>query len=357
MQKNSAEDRYKIIFTGTRVSYTQIRSHMKKDYREPEDLLSDESFLFWYSNPEQRPGNEWERWMNEGAGRKELVRQTIDLLEATVIREKDLPAGQVRQAEARLMERIDSGKLSSLSGYRHWRWIAAACILLVLAGVMVILRVRSGGQEVLVTLYGQLAVRKLPDGSEVTMNANSKVRYAHNWKEGSDREVWIEGEAFFHVQKTLDHSSFVVHADRFDVVVTGTQFNVINRPGKASVLLREGRVILTEKDGREMTMAPGDYVQWDERGLNRKLVQRDSVLAWKDRKLFFDKTPLKEVAALIEDQYGVKVKLADLAIGDSSITGIMPNNNLNVLLQSLEATTDFEVTHSDGIILIRAPAR
>jgi ferric-dicitrate binding protein FerR (iron transport regulator) len=255
------------------------------------------------------------------------------------------------------MEKISNGKVGSLSGYRNWRWIAAACILLVLGGAIVVMRVRSGGQEVLVTPYGQLTVRLLPDGSEVTMNSNSRMHYAHNWKEGNDREVWIDGEAFFHVRKTFNHSAFVVHTDRFDVVVTGTQFNVVNRPGKASVLLREGSVIVEAKDGRKMTMTPGDFVQWEERGLNRKPVQRDSVLAWKDRKLFFDKTPLKEVAAIIQDQYGVKVQLADAAIGDSVITGIMPNNNLNVLLQSLEATTDFEVTHSDGIILIGAPAR
>ncbi|HEY4107701.1 FecR family protein [Puia sp.] len=338
---------------------------MLKEYREPEELLSDESFLSWYFQQEQPSGGDWDRWMDEGPGRKELVLEAVAMLESTVVREKGLPAGQLERAEAALLQRIGTGARvaemaparSSLSGHRNWRWIAAACILVVLAGAMVVMRIRSSGEQVLVTQYGQLSTRELPDGSQVTINANSRIRYANNWKDGGEREVWMEGEAFFHVRKTLNHSPFVVHTDRFDIMVTGTQFNVVSRPGNANVMLREGSVILHGKDGRELDMVPGDFVEWDGRGLNRKTVQRDSVLAWKDRKLFFDKTPLKDVATIIEDQYGVKVRLSDQSIGDSTITGIMPNNDLNVLLQALEATTDFDVIKSEGSILIRAPVR
>ncbi len=52
------------------------------------------------------------------------------------------------------------------------------------------------------------------------------------WKEGTSREVWLKGEAFFHVSKTPTKARFIVHTERFDVVVTGTQFNVMNRAGK-----------------------------------------------------------------------------------------------------------------------------
>jgi transmembrane sensor len=350
---------------------------MVKDYHEPEDLLSDESFLSWYLQPEQNPDSEWNKWMEEEPGRKQLVQQAITLLETTVIGEKRLPAGQLQQAEAAMLQKIEAlewqpaaGRTEAeagarvvtlparggpLSGHRNWRWIAAACILVVLSAAMVITRMHSSGEEMLVTRYGQLMVQRLPDGSEVTVNANSRLRYANAWKENADREVWIEGEAFFHVRKTVAGSRFVVHTDRFDVVVTGTQFNVVNRPGKANVMLQEGSVTLRPKEGEEMKMFPGDFVQWAPQGLDKREVQSDSVLAWKERKLFFDKTPLKEVVAIIEDQYGVKVSLSDQSIADSTITGIMPNNNLDVLLQALEATSDFNVVNSNGNILIKAP--
>lgn len=337
---------------------------MLKDYREPEDLLSDDSFLSWYSHRGEQNGSEWDRWMNEVPGRKELVRQAVDLLESTLVREKEVPAGQLQRAEAALFRKIDmeargteSSPVRSLSGHRNWRWIAAASILAVLAGAMVIMRVRSSGQQVLATNYGQLRVEHLPDGSEVTLNANSRIRYANNWHDGGNREVWMDGEAFFQVRKTLNHSTFLVHTDRFDILVTGTQFNVVSRPGLANIMLREGSVIVHGKDGKELDMVPGDFVQWGQQGLNRRVVLRDSVLAWKDRRLYFDKTPLKEVATIIENQYGLKVRLSEPRIGDSTVTGIIRNNDLDALLKAVKAATDLEVINTGDEILIKAPVR
>jgi ferric-dicitrate binding protein FerR (iron transport regulator) len=331
---------------------------MLKDFREPEDLLSDESFLSWHFNQDQQAGPEWTRWMEEAPGREQLVRDAIALLESTLIREKELPASQLQQAELALIQNIEGIEpAATRTRLSAWRWVAAASILVALAGSMIVMRIRSAGEQVLITPYGKLMVRQLPDGSEVTINANSRIRYANNWKDGGEREVWMEGEAFFHVRKTFNRSRFVVHTDRFDVIVTGTQFNVVSRPHNANIMLREGSVILRGKDGERMDMAPGDFVQWNGQALSRCVAQRDSVLAWKDRKLFFDKTPLKEVVDIIEDQYGVKVLLSDSSLGDSTITGIMPNNDLQVLLQALQATTDFDVTQGDGNIRIKAPTR
>lgn len=329
---------------------------MLKDYREPEDLLSDESFLSWYFNPDRQADHEWTRWMKEGPDKEQLVREAVALLESTVIREKELPAGQLQQAEAALMQRIGVVELpATRSRLSLWRWVAAASIIVVLAGAMIVMRIRSAGEQVLATPYGKLMVQQLPDGSEVTINANSNIRFANNWKDGGLREVWMEGEAFFHVRKMPDRSRFIVHTGRFDVVVTGTQFNVVSRPHNANVMLHEGSVILHGRDGKEVDMVPGDFVQWDGQALRRRGAQRDSVLAWKDLKLFFDKTPLKEVAGIIEDQYGIKVELSDQSLGDSTITGIMPNNNLEVLLQALQATSDFDVVKGDGKIRIKTP--
>lgn len=329
---------------------------MLKDYREPEDLLLDESFLAWYFSQDRKTDSEWTRWMREAPGSEQLVREAVLLLESTLVREKELPAGQFQRAEAALMQRLatEEGPVVK-SGLSRWRWMAAASILVILAAAMTVMRIRSGGEKVVVTPYGQLMVQQLPDGSEVTINANSRIRYANNWKDGGEREVWMQGEAFFHVRKTPDRRPFIVHTDRFDVIVTGTQFNVVNRPHNANVMLHEGSVILRGRDGQQLDMTPGDFVQWDGRTLSRRDAQRDSVLAWKDRTLFFDRTRLKDVVGIIEDQYGVKVRLADSALGDSTITGMMPNNNLERLLEAMQATKNFDVIQNDGNIEIKAP--
>lgn len=348
---------------------------MSKEFHEPEDFLSDESFLSWYFESGQGQGGSWESWMDGAPGRRELVDRAIAILDATLVREKPLPAAQVQRAEAALLGRIDvlegartgvpgrSGDLAeprTLADRRKsvrvvlGRWMAAA-VLLVLVGVgLVIYRMLPVRQSQLASGYGELLSQQLPDGSEVTMNANSRLHYFRNWQDGIDREVWIDGEAFFHVRKTPMKSRFIVHTDRFDIVVTGTQFDVVNRNGKDNVLLQEGSVIVHPRTGEDLHMVPGDFVQWDGSKLKKTGVRLDSLTAWQQHQLVFDKTPLRQVAAIIEEQYGVRVTLADPSIGDSVISGILPNNNLNVLLQALETTSDFDVSREGGNITIKA---
>jgi ferric-dicitrate binding protein FerR (iron transport regulator) len=99
------------------------------------------------------------------------------------------------------------------------------------------------------TAYGEIKEQQLPDATEVTVNANSRIICSKGWQDGKDREVWMKGEAFFHVRKTPLKSRFIVHTDHFAIIVTGTQFNAVNRGGRANVMLREGSVNLRTWEG------------------------------------------------------------------------------------------------------------
>ncbi len=322
---------------------------MPKDYRDPEDLLSDESFLSWYFGSGREGSEHWDQWLAGDPGRKEVVTRAVALLDATRLREKVVSPLEIQLAEAALVRRIN---LPDAKGRFSWRWIAAACILFVLVSGMILLRVMPGRQQ-LATAYGEVSINGLPDGSEVTMNANSSLRYAQHWPDGADREVWVDGEAFFHVRKTPQRSRFIVHSGRFDIIVTGTQFDVVNKNGRNDVLLQEGSVVIHPLVGADMDMVPGDFVSWNGHNLKKTSIRNDSVLAWKQHQFIFDRTPLSKVVDIIKDQYGVSVQLEGPGIGDSSISGIMRNDNLDVFLQALETTSDFDVIRNDGKITIK----
>lgn len=333
---------------------------MSNDYQEPEDLLTDESFLSWYLGPGREADSFWVDWASRSPERKVVLERAVALLELTRLREKAVTGDKVEQATAALLERIGGvGDGVVVRGsFRKRMWIAAACVLVVVTGGITVVRM-MGRRQQLATAYGEVTLRTLPDGSEVTMNANSRIRLSSRWRGGGDREVWLEGEAFFHVQKTPEKSRFIVHTDRFDVIVTGTQFDVVNRGGKDNVMLREGSVnvhptVGGELEGGDVAMVPGDFVQWDGKGLEKGGIKSDSLLAWQQHQLLFDKTPLKDVVEIIKDQYGVQIELEDQSIGDSTITGIVRNDNLEVFLQALETTSDYEVIRKDGKIAIKA---
>jgi ferric-dicitrate binding protein FerR (iron transport regulator) len=143
-----------------------------------------------------------------------------------------------------------------------------------------------------------------------------------------------------------------VHTDAFDIEVTGTSFNVKNMNGKSSIILKEGSVIIHRKGEPDIKMKPGDYVAFNDNQIQKKVVTKDDYLIWTQNKLVFDNTSLSEVAKIITEHYGVKVKLQGENIEQKTISGIMPNDNLDVLISSLEATQEFSIKRSEDVLTI-----
>lgn len=74
------------------------------------------------------------------------------------------------------------------------------------------------------TRKGSRTKMKLPDGSDVWLNAGSKLNYNKDFEKGS-REVYLTGEAFFNVVHDADRP-FLIHTSAINIKVLGTQFNV-----------------------------------------------------------------------------------------------------------------------------------
>ncbi len=185
---------------------------MLENYLEPEQLLSDESFLAWYfktgAGADPGKASDWELWMEADNGRRELVQQAVSLLNTVRIRENELPAGQAITAEHALMDRIrvsdeapvartvgSSTKIKTLAARR--RWLAAASIIAIILSGALVTRILLTGKSKLRTEYGQIRQQQLPDGTEVVVNANSELSYSSGWQDGKDREVWLTGRLFF----------------------------------------------------------------------------------------------------------------------------------------------------------------
>jgi transmembrane sensor len=321
-----------------------------------EDLLSDEGFLAWYFKTDKVAVEKWNSRIANNPVQKKLTDEAVQLLNSIKIKEQSVDAQRLKNAEERLTkimatsaEKRPAAKIITMWS-RNVKWVAAAAIIF-LTSVAVWQLTRTSGKLAIQTAYGETRKDLLPDGSQVMLNANTTIDYK-NWKQGTDREVWVKGEAFFHVKKALQKTRFIVHTGNFDVVVTGTQFNVINRPNKNNVYLKEGSVII-RTNGRDIHMNPGDYVEFNNNGVQKKDVNNVPILAWTDHKFIFENTPMNEVASLVTEFYGIKVTLADEAVASSTISGIMPNDNLDVFLQSLEALPEYEITKTDKEILIR----
>jgi len=286
-----------------------------------------------------------------------LSDEAVEYLQSLHLREHPIDPEQLGKAVSRLMAGIAVSEKSALRVIIYRRTAAAAAILLVAAAGFFGGRrwLSPGNSASMQTAFGETRSNRLPDGTEIMANADTRITYSTGWEDGKDREVWLKGEAFFHVSKTPLKSRFIVHTDHFDILVTGTKFNAVNRSDKANITLQEGSVTLVGqgRDQKNLKMLPGDFVEYHNGSLEKRLVRSDSVLAWKEHTLVFNNTPLRQLVDIIREDYGVVVQPADDATANKPLFGILRNDNLDGLLLTLEMTGDFKVERNNDKIIIK----
>lgn len=328
---------------------------MEKVFLNAEEVVADEMFQSWFLKENAEKIKVWEAWMIANPHQHNLVQEAVAIMEQIDMKENTVPLSQVEMAYDKLNANLTDAENTTAPVFqikpRRSRWWMAAAAVLIIAGAFSFWKF-SNNKTSIESPYGQISKHQLPDGSEVMLNANSTITLSQGWDEGKDREVWLKGEAFFEIKKTANKSKFTVHTDQGDIIVTGTRFNATNRDNKTRVLLTEGSVILKAKEGNEIVMKPGDFVEMQSNQVEKKKADEEVVTAWKQNKLVFQETPIKEAIKIISNHYGVKITLANESIEEKTITGILPNNNLDDLLKALEATTGFKITKKNKEIII-----
>lgn len=314
------------------------------------DFLDDKYFLTSTVQPTPETERFWAGWLDQHPTQRpvwEEARRVALALDASRSRYEapTLSADQTEALWARIQERaaptvpVETPFVAvHRNRARHWWAVAAAVTVLLLAGLGV-WRFAGSGETEIHTDYGQTRRLTLPDGSLVTLNANSSLSYDDKtWESGTDRHVQLNGEAFFEVTHQRNHARFVVHTGKIDVEVLGTKFNVNARRHLTRVTLKEGRVKVDDRaDRQSVVMKPGETVEWTDQKpvLAKKLVKPERYAAWTEKRLVFDGTPLPEVAQMLEDNFGLKVTIENPALLTKTLSGEVSLENEEILLQAL----------------------
>jgi len=152
---------------------------------------------------------------------------------------------------------------------------------------------------------------RLPDGTMGWLNSNSSVTYNGNFT--SDRQIKLNGEAFFNVFKDKTRP-FVVNTNEISVKVLGTRFNIASytNENKVEVVLQEGKLVFNGKRlNQSYVMKPNDLVVYDKTSekINTEIVQPIKYLSWTQGKLVFRNDPLDVIARRLERWYNISVKI------------------------------------------------
>ncbi|TKT86550.1 FecR family protein [Dyadobacter frigoris] len=294
---------------------------------------------------------ELESWYNSGDQRSDFT---------SILSENALNAMETR-VFAKIQDEIEQEKKVEISFgrrfYLGYTRIAASVLVLLIAGLGIYYFLNPSTQTER-TAYGETRKVFLPDGSEVTLNGNSQITYQTDWQKKGIREVNLSGEAYFKVIHTKDHRKFRVRTNPdFSLDVLGTQFNVASRKSGTRVVLNEGRVRcnLSDAGGDTLILKPGEMMQFTEKPVQfvRKKVEISTYSAWKDHKLIFKNSSLKEISVMLEETYGLKMKTGNPELLERQISGSVPTANMEVLLLGIAEASSVTI-QKDGDQLIIA---
>ncbi|SEN59960.1 FecR family protein [Flavobacterium sp. CF108] len=188
--------------------------------------------------------------------------------------------------------------------------------------------------------YGKKFRLQLSDGTMVHLNAGTTLKYPVKFIPGENRQVFLDGEAFFDVAKDKKHP-FIVNADELNVRVLGTHFNVSNYPEDAAtdVVLVEGSVGMYQSNEefdalKNTILKPGFKGSFNKENakISTKAVITDIYTSWINGGLTFRNMTFKNIITKLERRYNVTIvnkneKLANekfnASFSDESIDKVM----------------------------------
>ena len=200
------------------------------------------------------------------------------------------------------------------------------------------------------TTSGQKQTFRLPDGTRVKLNSNSKLVYSTTEDQGP-RKVSLIGEAFFEVAHDPQRP-FTVTARGVSTTALGTSFNVQAYDTTVAVALVTGQVRVAQQQATAV-LTPGELLRLSPRALphrSRYDALRD--LGWKEGTLYFSQATLPEVKQQLERWYGVAITAQGVPAQPWSYTGTFTGENLENVLTSISYTQGFTFTLQEKRVTI-----
>ena len=208
--------------------------------------------------------------------------------------------------------------------------------------------------------YGKTFKLVLSDGTTIHLNAGSSIKYPVKFIKGSQREVFLKGEAFFDVVKNADQP-FVVNVNKLNVRVLGTKFNVSSYPEDKNIntVLVEGSVALHDKDDAYNTstavlLEPGYKGEWnpDSKETSVAKVDTNEYTGWVEGRMIFRNTPFKIIRKKLERHYNISIKNNNKILEERTYNAVFDIESIEQVLRTLNEIYSIEYTIDQDEIVI-----
>lgn len=227
------------------------------------------------------------------------------------------------------------------------------------------------------------AVITLSDGTVITLNSATTIRYPDNFGD-STREIYLEGEAFFDVHKDPAHP-LIIHANKMNIRVLGTSFNVKSYQNESlsetTLIGGSIEVTLNDRPSDRIILKPKEKLIVQNNGtLKRVNPKVDSSTmenaakstryaltnltyfpntlktvvetSWVDNKLVFSDKDFAQLSGQLERWYGVHIEFKNDRVKQYSFTGFFEKESLPEALDALKMIEKFNYKIADSVVYI-----
>ncbi|MCC5931506.1 MAG: FecR domain-containing protein [Cyclobacteriaceae bacterium] len=320
------------------------------------DFIQDDFFIKWVLHEDEEAGLFWKKWMEINPHKREELLVAKEFINR-VSYEKPLsmPEKDFTRIHENLIRFSDQhaireqGRWNIRVSVISWS-VAASVLIFVFSMLIFIKRENTPTAEVAIEMQSIITPKagrrpvKLPDGTMVKLNGNSKINFPREFK--SDyREIWLEGEAFFEVVSDST-KPFIIRSEDFTVEVVGTSFNyrAIGSEHQKKVAVVSGKVKVKSPGLEPLLLTPDLMAVYDSKtkGLVAMKFDVKSVTSWKDGILYFNRMPLRAVFNQLENWYDVHIEVSPEISLKDIYSGEYQNETLQNVLYGIGYTSGFD---------------
>ena len=260
-------------------------------------------------------------------------------------------------AWGRFKKKMNGGdnKVLEMGGGRRRQWmfrVAAVFIIAIAGGWFFYTYSYKPGQFLSVNSGVRVLSDTLPEGSVVTMNKESSIRYRRRFV-GDIRQVEMEGEAFFAVAQDKN-KAFVVQTNGVTITVLGTSFNVRAVKGKTEVIVETGLVEI-KKGGHIVRVGAHEKAVI---GMNdAKLIKEDNpdqlYNYYRTKTFECNGTPMWRLVEKLNEVYNVHIVIGEGRLRNLLLTTTFVDESLDGILNVVAKTFAITIVRNGQEIILK----
>lgn len=182
----------------------------------------------------------------------------------------------------------------------------------------------------------------LPDSSIVYLSGGSKLVWPSRFIKGRNRNISLEGEAFFEVKRDTS-SPFIIQSGKMQTQVLGTSFNVYAYPAdhEFSVAVRTGKVRVSEGTGGKLKslslLTAGMKLVYHSRNGKYAVNSRrvDDVNSWVNNRFVFQDESLAGMLEQLERYYNVSFELKTTKLAQCRFNATFSSKSIKEVMEQI----------------------